>query len=179
MPVENELKYVLNPSVELFKQYSEGHSIVYHMVQGYLSDNNRIRNENGLCTFTAKYTGNTGDLIEIETEISRSDFDNLWPKTTSRLKKIRFKHYTKDAYDEEDYVWDIDFFFDSVGNIYFAMAEAEMPPGKLEPKTIPRMFRKELLFSVPRERTSEFSSRMLSDTSYAQAKLQEIKKMSQ
>jgi hypothetical protein len=61
-----------------------------------------------------------GHVVEIQTEVSKADFDRLWSTRESAHAKTRF------AYVERDLGWDIDY-FGKLKNPYFVRAEAEMP----------------------------------------------------
>jgi CYTH domain-containing protein len=83
------------------------------------------------------------------------------------LKKIRYNIKTKEG------VWEVDYFKDN-GENYFCLAEFEMPENKKEPKTIPEIIKKHMLFKVS-EFDKRFSSRKIADIKYAKKLLKFVK----
>lgn len=163
MPIENEFKYVLRYDPKLLTVLGAGS----RLEQGYLSEDTRIRaitDENEATTFwfTFKKWTDQG-LIEIEPEISKADFDRLWPLTMTRLCKSRYSF-------EENGQWDVDFFGD-VANPYFVLAEVELPEGATEPRVAERLA-PYLIKAVGKD--PEFTSYRLSNEAYARSVLERL-----
>lgn len=97
--------------------------------------------------------------IEIENEIEKRDFDDLWVLATKKLSKVRYKIKNRKE------IWDIDY-FKSKKKTYFALAEVEMEEGKKSPSSIIPFVKKNLIFEVPRN-DNRFSSESLSNIKYA------------
>ncbi|GAA0649619.1 hypothetical protein [Brevundimonas lenta] len=164
MPTENERKYVLSdPEAVLALWDRETWSEIR---QGYLPGDARIRRrvDSGVHedSFTYKITA-AGRLIEIETAIEDArDFDDLWPKTTRRIHKLR-----RTVTDRHGLQWDVDLLMNDDGEIYFAMAECEMPEGMDAPPKILPALAPYIRFAVPRARQAEFVNARLADPAYA------------
>lgn len=183
MPIENERKYVLEMSF-----YKDLDKIVWDrearylysriIEQGYLFGDNdmcaRIRragNHHAFC-FKKQVAGQT---IEIEKQISESDFEALWPSTTNRLRKVR--HFIRSFVPKGEWedgngkihrnCWEVDVFLDDQNEPYFVMAEHEMPEDRSEPEYLPTQISNYMKYKVPRNRQYEFSSLRLGDKEYA------------
>lgn len=170
MPIENERKYVLNPSVE---DEFPGISIFHKVEQGYIQNSAkglqiRFRKvkfyKDGEKThtgrvFTLKSKNSDFTSTEIEQEISKDDFNAIWPKVTHQLTKTRYKVPVGDLW------WEIDVFHGKDGN-YFWMAEIELPGTQEWPESVPDYIEKHLLYKVPLT-DGRFSSRKLYDEDYA------------
>ncbi len=168
--IENELKFVLHPTLEMNvvpKKKAQRKEIA----QGYLSSQARIRksveNSKTFYKFTYKVALPTGELEEFEMDIDKKSFDRCFSIATNKLTKTRF------TWEEDGATWDLDFFEDDTG-MYFCMAECEMPSGWLVPKSLPKIIQDNLLLAVPREKSSDFSSKKISDSTYARRQLTEI-----
>ena len=168
MAIENELKYVLADGEALEARLAE---IVTprRIEQAYLNSQARVRRiDASLCLFTYKHRLADGTNAEIETPIESDFFDLLLRESNRKLRKRR---YTLMAGVVS---WDVDFFkSDQGGGNYFAMAEAEMPPGMAMPAEIHPLLRPHLLFAVPRA-DRRFSSFQLTDEAYARALAREL-----
>lgn len=183
MPVENERKYVLG--IEFVEDFHlikwddlARHVWTNRIEQGYLFDNDemaaRIRKIDKEFYFCFKKKVED-HVIEIENEISQSDFDALWPSTTSRVKKERHVircFHDGGVWEDKDggvhtIFWDVDIFLDDNDKPYFVLAEHEMPEGKSHPDYFPVQIQEYLEYSVPRTRQHEFSSLRLGDKNYA------------
>lgn len=191
MPVENERKYVLRHSPELEGVLRASGTPAKGLRQGYLPGDARIRgtrqppgffehSDKETYTFTYKIMVGA-DLIEIESFLSREDFEKLWPITEKRLMKTRFVF--KETIPWGHFVnrsvqWDIDLFYDGAEN-YFAMAECEMPYGMDEfplhvespdgsPSSIVKKF---LRYQVDRSEQIDFTNTKLADREYADSVL--------
>ena len=143
MPTENERKWVL--TIESERKIKRRPDCVIHIRQGYLILSKgmslRVREEqqNGKTRYKFCYKQKVnGRVIEIEKKIDKRDFDDLWKIALNKLDKIRY------VIGE----WEVDYFYDH-DNIYFAMAEIEMPEGETEPKKIPKFINDNLLYAVP------------------------------
>jgi CYTH domain-containing protein len=162
--IENELKYVLRiDSMEAIEKICGKPTSIQ---QGYLPGKARIRSKGkGKKTkyfFTYKLPVDDM-LFEIEKEITQHEFETLWPYTVTRLDKVRY------LFMDNLVQWDIDFFRKANGELYFAMAEAEMPETMREPTSIPAFLQAAMVYPVPRERTKEFTSQKVADPAYAEA----------
>lgn len=142
----------------------------YEISQGYLIATKgitvRIRKAiplEGLGTkkyfFTLKVSTN-GRCIEIENEIDKRDFYDLWDISLNKLEKIRYE--VKSGKN----TWECDFFKDYEGKTYIAIAELEMPEGQKEPEILPHFVKNNLLHKI--EFTdNRFSNKLLGDARYA------------
>lgn len=161
--IENELKYVLKMDSKKAIEKVCGKPLAIQ--QGYLPGKARIRSKGKgkkvKHFFTYKLPVEDM-LFEIEKEITKHEFEMLWPHTTARLEKLRY------VFVDGPVQWDIDF-FQNGENIYFAMAEAEMPETMREPTSIPAFLSSAIVYAVPRERTKEFTSQKVADPTYAEA----------
>lgn len=163
---ENERKYVL--SIETNENLiAEIAGKILKIEQGYLG-NARIRKsvnhkEKYYITFKQNFRDK---IIEIEDRISEEDYEELATEASSWTRKTRY------------YIggWEVDFFKYNAKN-YFIMAEIELPDGVNEPYGIPSFITTNLTFVVPRN-DSSFSSKKLSDPTYAQKMLETIEKRS-
>lgn len=163
--IENEVKYVLQPdTIKRIKLKNPT-----HILQGYDKNGARVRKQDEKYTFNYKWkNGSTVD--EFEMKISKEEFERCYEKCIDKLEKVRYT--TKDRHGN---TWDIDFFFEGT-NEYFAMAECEMKdPYANAPEKVLYMLEPFVIYSVPKEDTSKFSSRKLSDVNYANKILGEIK----
>jgi len=170
MPVENERKFVLYPTIEEELVNVPAHQ---RITQGYLKaategvvvrlrkakhyENNEKTDLKRIFTFKSRNPDFTS--TEIETEISKKDFDSIWPKTTRQLTKTRYKLPSGNLW------WEIDVFLGFNGS-YFWMAEIELPEKQDWPDIVPEYIKNHLLFKVPLT-DSRFSSKKLCDESYA------------
>lgn len=163
--IENERKFVLDIDEDFFIN----HFYTQHIIkQGYLSSECRIRSYDESYIFTYKKLVED-ELIEIETEITKDDFDKLWTQTKNQLSKTR---YTEMSYGDNK--WEIDFFKND-GYTYFVMAECEIYNGDIEPNRFPIDIKKHTIHVV--ERFDErFTSHSLCDIDHAKGLLNEIKR---
>lgn len=178
MPTENERKYVLRPDTENY--FSKLAEDKLHISQGYLiasrgvslrfrkSYSNPAKKINYCLTF--KYNVAGGRVIEIEKKVEERDFNDLWPQCLNKLHKIRY--LVRDMHKQ---LWEIDFFKDHNEQTYFAMAEFEMPEGKLKPDHIPKFITDNLVYEVALT-DSRFASKLLGDVRYAVELLENLKK---
>lgn len=108
-------------------------------------------------------------IVEIETEISRTDFERLWTLRCETLQKARY------AWADGRFHWDVDFFKTDRGETYFAMAEVEMPETETVPPTLPAVLAPHLLLLAPRG-DPRFTSKRLADSPHAERLLADIRK---
>lgn len=165
MPVENERKFVLalDISPTAFVGWTRS-----NIRQAYLEDGPRIRDQDGVATFTYKrMVAAARELVEIETEISREDFDMLWPECITALDKTRYAK-RNDAGD-----WVVDFLRDATGELYFVLAEVELPRGQAAPSSIAAEIAPFVLHAVAAS-DSRFTNKRLTDVAYASALYREI-----
>src|ERR1700753_3351926 len=113
--IENELKYVLSGGQEDIQKKCGAPMV---LEQGYLPGKARIRKKKKLGANKGKYFFTyklpvDGVLFEIEKEITKHEFETLWPHTTKRLSKMRY------VYRDGDVQWDIDFFLWDGISVYF------------------------------------------------------------
>ena len=140
MPIENERKYLLDMSS--IDEISTNSIAKKQIKQGYLSKSARIRSTNQDNVISYFFTFKKlvdKKLVEIETLISKKDFEKLWTVAKFKIKKIRY------LYEK----WEIDFFYKKK-KLYLAMAEIEMAEDEDEPKTIPKLIKKYIIYNVPR-----------------------------
>lgn len=129
MPVEIEYKYVIKLDSVLEKkiiEIIEGDKV--SILQLYLSGGGRVREiecPNAVkYEFTYKHKIDVGNF-EINTTISREDFEIAQRSYYRKLKKHRFTFKTKTN------KWEIDFFKNDSGETYFIMMECEVNEGEL------------------------------------------------
>jgi CYTH domain-containing protein len=189
--VENERKYILLPTNDVgFMTDLECMPGVtaQKIFQAYLPGGARIRkiqnkydfgglDENGeyiyprseQCKFTYKIMIDS-ELVEIETDITRPDFDRLVKGTSKRILKTRI------TVPVDDLKWEVDFFHDEVNvNLYLVMAEVELPEGVDAPATVPAFVTDNLLYFVERD-DFRFTNSNLSDSDAVRATVAHIKK---
>lgn len=173
MPVENERKYVLEPTYpdKFFNavQHITG-AKAYEYKQGYLSDSCRIRSiePTGEYLFTFKTKVN-GELIEIENAISEEDFRKLWTQVTKVITKTRVK------VPHGEYTWEVDFFRKpNKEKFYLIMAEVELPAGVMNPKELPSFITDNLLHEVEYG-DKRFNNKQLSKPSQVKLILDKIR----
>lgn len=112
-----------------------------------------------------------GRIIEIEKKISSDDFRDLSEVATAWVSKTRYEIYDS----KNKLLWEVDFFKQNEKN-YFVMAEVELPDGVENPNGIPEFISNHLIYSVDRL-DNRFSSKKLSDITYAQDLLLEIEQV--
>lgn len=116
--------------------------------------------------FTLK-VNTAGRVIEIEKNLDKRDFTDLWGIALNKLEKIRY--IVKYAGSN----WELDFFKDYRGETYMAVAEIELPEDQLEPNSLPEIVKQNLIYKVPLT-DARFSNKLLGDARYAAELLQEI-----
>lgn len=165
MPVENERKYVLPPHFDA--QVLSGWSR-HDIRQAYLDENARIRWIDSDCLFTYKrWVPQAREQVEIETAISRDDFDLLWPLCVQSVQKTRYVRQVADA------EWVVDLLSDASGTVYFVLAEVELPRFQAAPDSIIAEIREHIVYSVAID-DNRFTNKKLSDPAYAARLLAEV-----
>jgi len=173
--VENEIKLILhlhfNPAALEKDDWTKS-----KIKQVYLPQHPRYRREKTKSK-PALYTENTKDRrdplapLEWERRTGKSIFQKMWDQATEK-QRVRKVRYTKQYGDE---TWCVDFFHNKKGEVYFAMAEVEMPKGQEKPKITPLIIGANIAFRAPRD-DNRFTSRKLADPHYAHQRLQEIQR---
>lgn len=173
MPTEFERKYVINTISE--SSVSENSYSKYNISQGYLIATRgitvRVRKlveKDEKYFFTLKVNV-AGRVVEIEQEMDRRDFYDLWDIALNKLEKIRYLLKHKKS------TWEVDFFKDYKNETYFAVAEIELPEGQFEPESIPKIILENTIFFVPID-DGRFSNKLLGDAKYATGLLNELSK---
>ena len=167
MPIENERKFVLKDDGRLEAALAASPGVTRSLLhQAYLDVSGmRIRaidGKRGLQhVFTYKRPVN-GQVVEIETEISREDFERLSSQCIERLRKVRY------SWADGPFHWDVDFFKTDTGDTYFSMAEVEMPEDQCQPPPLPPSLSEHLLATVPAG-DPRFASKRLADRAHAEA----------
>lgn len=178
MPTEHEFKYVI--SLDLLEEISENQmrqlcsrhrqieqGVICHGPGMYL----RIRKQTERkktqwqMTFKLKDADRT---IEIENSIDSRDGEDLWRRCYWGLTKDRY------IYEHNDIKWEIDF-FKQKDEIYFILAEAELPEYAPRPKKLPSFLKKHLVYEVPLT-DDRFSNKRLGDVEYAVRMYSQLKK---
>lgn len=173
MPIENERKFVLDDDGGLEARIGAAPGVERSLLQqAYLdSAGVRIRSveapDGTRHVFTYKCTVD-GQVVEIETAISASDFARLWTRRQQSLCKVRY------SWPDGDFHWDVDFFKRDDGGTYFTQAEVEMPEGETEPPPLPPLLSGHLLATVPAG-DSRFASKYLTDQVHAARLLADIR----
>jgi CYTH domain-containing protein len=176
MPTENERKYVLRSECE--PAVDELSVEQYDIAQGYLIATRGItvrvrksrKRSNGAESYLFSLKVNTaGRCIEIEHDLDKRDFDDLWAIALNQLEKVRYvvKHNKSG--------WELDFFKDYRGQTYMAVAEIELPEDQVEPDSIPDIVKRNMIFKVPLTDT-RFSNKLLGNARYAAELINEITK---
>jgi CYTH domain-containing protein len=168
MPTENEMKFVIDVKCE--DAIRKTACVVKDISQGYLFTSKgaslrirrcRTRGTPRICyTMTYKSHTHVGRVVEIETTIEERDYEDLWPQCVQKLVKTRYGVNNRKEF------WEVDFFRCHRDETYFALAEIEMPEGRLRPNEVPDFIRCNLLFEVPLT-DCRFSSKLLADVRYA------------
>lgn len=175
MPIEFEIKYVLrnNDLEEKLKKIAlkdKSYSVVL-IEQFYLPSPARVRKLTVLIKKCTNFNGNSpvtykfaykpkvnGSVVEIETKISKDDFELLARESKRSLVKVRFQE-EKPIKNEH---WIVDF-FKSNGTTYFVQAECEIYGGiNRTPKRFPHFVMENILLTAA-VGDATFSSRSLCD----------------
>ena len=165
MPVENERKYVLAPDFSSDRLTGWAR---FDILQAYLDDGPRIRKFGADYLFTyKKWAPHAQELVEIETPISREDFELLWPMRVEAVQKTRY------ILDTDDGEWVVDFLRDGDGEVYFVLAEVELSRGQALPKAIPDAIHGHILYAVAAD-DNRFTNKKLADQDYARKMLEKV-----
>lgn len=177
MPTENERKYVLLNEPVVLSDIAQRAKRILSIEQAYIQSGNgwvfRIRKTFGIhydepiyhATYKHKINGR---VIEIETSLDERDYVDLFSQASIVLNKTRY------VIPAGSLKWEIDFFYDKKRtNVYFVLAEIELPEKVSRPPYIPDIIQKYLLFEVP-EDNNKFSSAKLADMSYAIGKYDKL-----
>lgn len=174
MPIENERKFVLDDiSGALEARLAAGPGVTrLFLRQAYLEASGlRIRLIEGTAgtrhIFSFKREVE-GQMVEIETDISKVDFDRLWKIRRETLQKARY------SWPDGHFHWDVDFFKTDDGRTYFALAEVEMPEDATTPPPPPPSLAPHVLLLAPRG-DPRFTSKRLSDQGHAERLLAETR----
>jgi CYTH domain-containing protein len=173
MPIENERKFVLNDDGRLEGELARTPGVTrLVLTQAYLDSSGlRIRSieapDKTRHVFGYKRVVD-GQMVEIETDISKLDFDRLWKLRREHLHKVRY------TWDDGRFHWDTDFFKTDGGRTYFAMAEVEMPEEDTEPPPIAPRLASRLLALVPLG-DPRFTSKRLAGQEHAERLLIDVR----
>jgi CYTH domain-containing protein len=174
MPIENERKFVLDDiSGALEARLASSPGVTRGFLrQGYLEASGlRIRSIEGAAgtryIFSFKREVD-GQMVEIETDISKLDFDRLWKTRRETLQKARY------SWPDGPFHWDIDFFKTEEGATYFALAEVEMPEDAMTPPPPPADLAPHVLLLAPLG-DPRFTSKRLADQNHAERLLAETR----
>ncbi len=170
MPTENERKFVLFNEPIVLSNIAQQATRILSIEQAYIQSgkkwNFRIRKTFGIHydepIYHATYKHKIGGrVVEIETALDERDYDDLFSQARTVLNKTRY------VIPAGSLRWEIDFFYDvRRSNVYFVLAEVELPENVSKPPYIPSIIQDHLLFEVP-EDDNNFSSVKLTDMEYA------------
>jgi CYTH domain-containing protein len=168
MPVEYELKFVLSDPDGHLRHNLAQVADSFEIEQIYTPKGARLRRlreipfEEISYTFTFKESIN-GKLLEFEDSVDAQDYELARSGAASELFKIRYK-IPVDGGD-----WDVDFLMtgrpEEGGQVYFVMAELELPEGA--PWELLDILKPYLVLQVPYEDSTYFTNRKLCDVGYA------------
>src|SRR6266404_9375186 len=173
MPIENERKFVLDDDGKLETLLAQVPGVTRSLLQQAYLDVSGLRiraiQSNGSKRHIFTYKREVdGQVVEIETESSASDFDRLWSQRRETLQKSRY------SWDDGRFHWDIDFFKTDDGRTYFALAEVEMPEHERQPPEVPARLANHILGPAPLG-DPRFTSKRLADQAHAERLLAEIR----
>ena len=169
--VENEVKYILK--LDGLYNFVDNYWSASMITQYYLPNGIRIRStsieENISYTINTKKLRPDYSFMELEYPIDKEVYELLHSQqATIGLTKIR---YTKLVNDE---LWSIDFLLNQE-NLYFVIAECEMPETRIIPNNIPAIVLNNLVYAVSRREQADYSNYCLANISYATNLLERIK----
>lgn len=187
MPIEREFKFILHSPDALLERVARHSSFTGNcdINQGYLSKGGRVRSRkwwvrNGEPFYNSSSVGkmeyiftykhdlvSQPGVLEIETDLSESDFKLAWADADHKIDKMRYL-----LTGEVKQVWEFDFFRDSEG-VYLALAELEVPADTGPPDRLHPLVEEFLLYRVP-EGDSRFANRRLCTREKVEALLKEI-----
>jgi CYTH domain-containing protein len=172
---ENEFNYVLDdPSGRMPALIAARPGLRrLDVLQGYVDDNTRVRRfvdlDDGATSYVFSFkrkAARSGKVREIEREIDRETFEDLFAECAVSLRKLRY------AFEEEGVHWDVDVLLTRKGRPYFVKAEAEVGPEVTEAPE-PCATLAPFVVAIPGKRKG-FSSRRLADEDYARPLLKGI-----
>lgn len=171
MPGENEIKFVL--FFDLKPEMLENkHWKRVPIKQAYLPDGPRVRqyDEDYIFTYKRWIDAKNRDT-EVETDLSEEDFYDLWDECDIALKKDRYLNPN----NPKGFEWSIDFLQDEDNGdqVYFILAEVEMPEGMEEPDAIPDIIKPYIAYRVPKG-DFNFSNKKLADPAHARKMLETL-----
>jgi len=178
MPIENEVKFILDPvNPEEFlnnlKKIENVH--LFDVTQGYLTGHARIRRlvdhitEEHRHVFTYK-TKVSGKTVEIETDITLNDYEKLWDVVQEKIVKTRV------VFHDNDHHWDIDFFTNpKTGKYYLIMAECELPEFMTRPARIPDWINNVLLSEIGPLEDAKWKNKKLANPKKVAKQFNELK----
>lgn len=168
MPIENELKFVIKkqtritcPSWWIEQSYIVSDHNVTVRIRRSMFDDGPDR-----CFFTTKIFKDE-KCYEFEQGISLIEYLELRKDSFAPLKKRRHSFTIGQEH------WDVDFFFDTNNELYFAMAEVEMPEEQKEVDYIPRELNGNILYRVEKN-DPRFSNARLGSVGHAESLLGHI-----
>ncbi|MBM3644991.1 MAG: hypothetical protein FJX02_11710 [Alphaproteobacteria bacterium] len=165
MPIENERKIVLRDPERVLEAALAVRQGVrrQRLRQAYLDAAGvRIREivaDDGIARVFSYKRPVDGQMVEIETAISKDDFARLWTLRRETLEKTRY------SWTEGSLHWDVDFFGEP-GRPYFTMAEVEMPADRTELPALPPELARHSLHIVEAG-DARFTSKRLADPGHA------------
>lgn len=193
MPIEFERKYVLfnnqkttNIIKQKIKSYAGGvwgddPHLILHIHQHYIqkgkdwafrvresitsADHMGCKNSTYTATFKQDINGTTR---EIESVIDESDYLELITIAKSTVKKIRYLI-------EDEYRWEVDFFYNESPSPYFIMAEVELEIFGQEISNMPDFIQDNLLYEVPLD-DHRFANIKLHDIEYVEKEYNKLLK---
>lgn len=173
MPIENERKFVLDDDGRLETELAHTPGVTRLVLQQAYLDSSGLRIRSIEAPDKTRYVFTykrliDNQMVEIETDISRLDFDRLWKLRREHLRKVRY------AWGDGHFHWDTDFFKTDDDRTYFAMAEVEMPEEMREPPPIAPRLASHLLVLVPLG-DPRFTSKRLAGQEHAERLLAEIR----
>lgn len=167
MHIENEQKFVVK--ISLYDILLELGYVYKDIEQFY---DGRMRFRQSVCGDITEYyftyklgIPDTYGHMEIENEISKREYE----MAKSRLAETII---TKRRFTVDDF--EVDFFKDPYGSIYFAVAEIELPEDKLTTDDIPEIVSEHIVWSVPREEQYLISNKRLRDHEMSRIRYKQI-----
>ncbi len=177
MPTENERKYVLVNEPIVLSNIAQQAKRILSIEQAYIQSgdewNFRVRKTFGVHydepIYHATYKHKINErVVELQIALDERDYDDLLSQAFIVFNKTRY------VIPAGSLKWEIDFFYDTRrSNVYFVLAEVELPERVSRPPHIPDIIQEHLLFEVP-EDNNEFSSVKLADMNYAITKYDEL-----
>ncbi|MFD2206433.1 hypothetical protein [Kiloniella antarctica] len=165
MPIENEYKFCLHdPKGELEKILLASDHFRASIKQGYIRKGSRIREWHDHQTNSLRYIYTykhrvEDDVIEVETDISKEDFERLWSVRERDIEKNRFKFVV------DGLTWDVDF-LKNQDKTYFVIAEVELHEDERDVPEPPAIIRDYVLGGTGRH-DKTLSNKRLSNVDYA------------